>query len=192
MVDIVEIQDWLNLRKGYKMLETKSVDQILSVLRKFRSRYARGEPVTKAYQGAVEAVRKDYDVAYQTIGDLCRRRLELRTINDFYELLEKWVTGNAQPLIGVLLEHTGTENHHKIADHFKQNKHGSDVRKASPICGRGETFTLRLAADAAKKLKILSIESPSSSEWLSEVVAEVVEQHYENWLKEEFKGKEIV
>lgn len=173
------------------MLDPKSVDQILSVLRKFRSRYARGEPVTKSYQGAVEAVRKDYDVAYQTIGDLCRRRLELRTINDFYDLLEKWVTGNAQPLISVLLVHTGSENHHKIAEYFKKERPEFDARKTTTIGRQAEPFTLRLGADTAKKVKILSIENHSSLEWLSKLVAEVVEQRYENWLKKQFGERRI-
>jgi len=171
------------------MLHSKSVNQILDVLTKFRARHSRGEPVIKAYQGAVEDVRKDYHVAYQTIGDLCRRRLQLATINNFYNLLEQWIMGNAEPLLDVLLAHTIKQDHGKLSSYFYEGKQKFGTQKTASFALEGETFTFRLGGDAAKKLKILSIESGSSSEWLIQVVSEVVNRRYKDWLNDQL-GKE--
>lgn len=171
------------------MIQSKSVNQILNVLTKFRARHSRGEPIIKAYQGAVDEVRKSYDVAYQTIGDLCRRRLQLRTINDFYNLLEQLVLGNCKPLMDVLMAHTRREDHHRIANYFNQEKPKGSVESPPFPREEGETFTFRLSHDAGKKLKILSIESESPSEWLSQAVSEVVYRRYKDWLSDQL-GKE--
>jgi hypothetical protein len=165
------------------MLETKSVDQVLDVLSKFRVEHSRGYPVTKAYQSAVGEVRKKYGVAYQTIGDLCRRRLGLRTIEGFYGLLEKWVVGDAEPLISVLMDNTKEHNHGKLIGYFEK-KDGKVVEQKTDVCiTKRESFNLSLGCDTVKKIKVLSLmEDDNSSVWLSRVVSEIVEQRYANWL----------
>lgn len=171
------------------MLRSKSLNQILDVLTKFRARHSRGEPVIKAYQGAVDEVRKDYQVAYQTIGDLCRRRLQLSTINNFYNLLEQWVIGNPEPLLDVLLALTIKQDHDKLISYFDERNQKAGIQKTTSVPLERETFTFRLGGDAAKKLKILSIEIGSPSEWLSQVVSEVVNRRYKDWLNDQL-GKE--
>ena len=169
------------------MLQSKSVDQILDVLAKFRTRHSNGEPLIRAYQGAVEAVCKDYRVAYQTIGDLCRRRLQLPTINSFYNLLEQWVMGNPGPLLSVLQTHTTKRHHDKLCAYFGQGEQEVVAGKTTSITAKGETFTFRVSGDAAKKLKILSIESGSPAEWLSRTVPEVVNARYKDWLNDQLR-----
>lgn len=164
------------------MLKSKSVDQILDVLTESRARHSNGEPLIRAYQRAVEAVSKDYHVAYQTIGDLCRRRLQLPTINSFYNLLEQWVMGNPDPLMNVLQTHTTIQNHGKLNAYFGERK-----QEIASITTKGETFTFRLSDDAAKKLKILSIECGSPSEWLSRAVPEVINARYKDWLNDQIR-----
>ena len=166
------------------MLEPKSVDQFLDVLAKFRVGYNRGCSVPKAYQEAVEETRKKYDVAYQTIGDLCRRRLGLRTIEDFYGLLEKWVVGDNEPLISVLMSNTKEHNHSKIIDYFKEIDGKPSAQKANFCITKRESFNLSLGCDTAKRLKVLSLmEENDSSVWLSKVVSEIVEQRYTKWIE---------
>ena len=160
------------------MLASKSIEQILAVLTRFRAR-SRGEGVIKAYQRAVDEVRKDYDVAYQTIGDLCRRRLGLRDINQFHDLLEKWVAGNAEPLMSVLIGSTEGQNHDRIRNYF-QPENGGNVRFHDVV---QESFTFRLRCDIAQKLKVLSLMSGNSlPEWLSRIVSQIVQQRYKEWL----------
>ena len=173
----------------HKVLSPRSINQMFDVLTKFRIYYERRYTVDKAYQNAVEDVRKKYGVAYQTIGDLCRRRLELKVIREFYNLLGNWVAGNASPLISVLMAHTREEDHPKISDYFNQQKPKSHTERTAFVRSDEETFTFRLDGDAAKKLKILSIESGSPSEWLSQVVSEVVDRRYKDWLNDQL-GKE--
>jgi hypothetical protein len=170
------------------MLKPKSVDQFFDVLTKFKTEYAKGYPVAKAYQGAVEEIRKKYSVAYQTIGDLCRRRLGLRTIEDFYGLLEKWVVGDTEPLISVLMNNTKEYSHSKIFDYFKEIGGKPEKQKANSFVAKPEAFNLSLEHETAKKLKVLSLmEENNSSVWLSNAVSEIVEQRYAKWLDNQKK-----
>jgi len=81
-----------------KMTPETIYRQILPLLRFFRSRYRKGQPVHKAYRDAVREVAENTAVTYQTIGDACRRRLGLKKIDELYGLLERWVGGDAMPL----------------------------------------------------------------------------------------------
>jgi len=164
------------------MLRRESAKQVIHVLQRFRVRHRAGEAVVKAYQHAVDDARDKYDVAYQTIGDLCRRRLGLRSVNNFYNLLEKWTMGDSSGLARVLLEHTRSEDHDLIKDFFGE--------VASPPSrhteAKMEGFSVRLDGDRAKKLKVLSVvRDVDGTDWLSEAVSQVVDREYYEWLRAE-------
>ena len=170
------------------MLTSKSIEQILAVLTRIRARCLRHDSIKKAYQGAVYETSKNYDVTYQTIGDLCRRRLGLKNIDQFHGLLEKWIAGNAEPLMSVLISKTASRNHYKIRDYFGRKNHEFVVENTRPPGSEEESFTIRLPRDIAKRLKVLSLMSGDSlPKWLSEVVTQVVEQRYKEWLATQIK-----
>ena len=168
------------------MLKSRSVEQLLAVLNSFTGRYDNGEKsVIKAFQGAVDDVRKKYGVTYQTIGDLCRRRLRLRNVNEFYNLLEKWkIFGDFKLLDETIKRNAEQETHQKITDYFTGTysvSFGGDVSKLSSL--PEESFTFLLRTDIAKKLKILSVgESFSIPLWLSKKISQAVEEQYKDWI----------
>jgi hypothetical protein len=170
------------------MLKSRSVEQLLAVLNSFAGRYDNGEKsAVKAFQGAVDDVRKKYGVAYQTIGDLCRRRLKLRSINEFYNLLEQWkIFGNFKPLEETIKRNAKSETHQKITDFFAGTHNVPFVGDVSKSSLPEESFTFHLRTDIAKKLKILSVgESFSIPLWLSKKISQTVEEQYKGWISKE-------
>jgi len=164
------------------MLEMKSIEQIIAVMKKFWARHSGGDPVVKAYQCAVDHVSKQYGVAYQTIGDLCRRRLGLKSVNDLYNLLERWTVGDPQALMQTLMENSATEGHHVIRDFF-----GQEIQDGVKAPSKGsEPFSVRLSAAEARKLRaMLMVKDESLSEWLSKKVSELVNREYRLWVADE-------
>jgi len=75
-------------------LRSESIKQILCVLDNFWHQNRNGQSIQYAYREAVNFTAKKYLVRYQTIGDLCRRRLGLTTIYDFHAYLKQWVDGD--------------------------------------------------------------------------------------------------
>jgi hypothetical protein len=168
------------------MLKSKSVEQLFAVLNRFKVRYSGGESVPKAHQGAVDDVRRDYDVTYQTIGDLCRRRLGLKSINEFHSLLEKWLSGDYMPLMEILKKNTKEKNNQKISEFFGVTSGPSFQRDVPKLDLQDESFTFRLRANIAKKLKVLSVMGGESlPAWLSKTICQVVEEQYKNWLSKQ-------
>lgn len=66
-----------------------TLNQILEVLKYFKYNFDSGKPLVGSYQLAITNVAEEHDVTYQTIGDGCRRRLNLRAITVFTEVVEK-------------------------------------------------------------------------------------------------------
>ncbi len=166
------------------MLKRKSVEQIMAVLKRFQIRQRAGDPVTKAYQQAVEDVSKEYDVAYQTIGDLCRRRLGLGAINEFYNRLEKWVAGDPKPLAELLASHTSIEGRQLIEDFFQEDL----ARLPTTERDKTELFSVRIEGAQARKLKaMLLVKGISVSDWLSKCVTKFINEEYKSWLATEAK-----
>ena len=75
-----------------------SVQQLLDVLDRAYRNQAHGIPLPTAYHNAVRDVSNRYNVTYQTIGDLCRRRLGLDEIREFIDLLARWFRGETDPI----------------------------------------------------------------------------------------------
>ncbi len=179
---IVVLKDYCDNLRGFQMLTPKGVDQLLSVLTKFRSAYANGHHPSQSLQDAVDKVRKEYNVTYQTIEDLCRRRLGLERIERLHNLLEKWVIGDSDPLKNVLLQHADTICHRKISDYFNHEKPLS-ISQTSQL---QEPFTLRLDTNVVKKFKVLELMvGPSEPDWLAKKVSDIIDERYDKWLNEQ-------
>lgn len=169
------------------MLKSMTVKQMIDVLESFKVEYQRHHVVTKAYQTAVDKVSKKYGVAYQTIGDLCSRRMRLESINAFYNLLEKWMLGKPEPLKQLILRNTDTSARHEIVEYF------GNVAQGISGCNESfleeelfETFSIQLQKEKAKKLKVLSImNSLSVSDKLREQVEKAIEDEYRIWLRKQ-------
>lgn len=110
------------------MLQVQSVNQLLQVLDFTRRSHSRGTSLTAAYQDAIRDVSSRHHVRYQTIGDLCRRRLALGDIADFVNLLERWLRGDPEPLKFRILEHSVSAAHLGINGFFG----GGEAPRPSP------------------------------------------------------------
>jgi hypothetical protein len=166
------------------MLEMKSVEQIVAVLKRFHARQQAGDPIDKAYQQAIEEVSRQYRVAYQTIGDLCRRRLGLQAIHEFYDLLEKWTLGDPRPLAELLRRHTGVEGRQQIDAFFFEGV----AAPAVPVSDNVESISVSLKVSQARKLKaMLLVKGVPVSDWLSRNVSRLIDEEYKGWVAEEAK-----
>ena len=163
------------------------------VIQTFHANQQADESVPSIYQSAVEKTRRHFGVTYQTIGDLCRRRLNLQDIDDFYRLLGGWVGGDPMPLAQLLKEHT-PQSYHKEIDLALglSTAAGSAPRNDLAIAAKTEsameTFCFHLSKEQSHKIKALAeIEGLSIGEWLSSNVADLVTLGIQNWLRKEVK-----
>ncbi|HDH05115.1 MAG TPA: hypothetical protein ENH01_05290 [Nitrospirae bacterium] len=175
-----------------KNLQSKTLEQILEVIGITKSNYAAGIPLNRSYHMAVQKVADTYEVRYQTIGDACRRRLGLKDIQDFYNLLKEYLNGYPDVLISVLKEYTDSTQHGRI-DHFFQDypkamKAESTLRLS--LKPDYEVFSFRLDQNNAKKLKTIAVwEELSIPEWLSKTVKKIIEQQSREWAKSVLEGE---
>lgn len=137
------------------MLSRDSVDQLLYVLRLFRERYETGQPLRKAYRQAVRQAADHYGVAYQTLGDLCRRRLNLARISEFYALLQRWVDDDAGPLAACLAAASAVSAHEDI-DVFFRAELGSGADASTGASNELERISFRLPVREARMLRALA------------------------------------
>ncbi len=100
------------------MLRSRTITQLLEVMSLYRKNRQCGESIERSLQDAIQRVAKKYNVAYQTVGDGCRRRLKLASIEDLHALLLRWDQGESLALAGVLREHTEVANHRLINEFF--------------------------------------------------------------------------
>ena len=161
------------------MMNRQTVEQLLRVFRLFRERYARGDPLQRAYREAVREVANLHHVTYQTIGDGCRRRLKLSDIHQLYDLLACWAEGDSEPLAKQLKAASDPSSHDDIADFFRPYKSIVAVTPghtaASTSADRFDTFSFRLPQRDARMLRALAeIEGVSWPELLSRMVGKVV------------------
>lgn len=172
-------------------LEPKTLDQILEVIRIAKSNYTAGLPIDHSYQDAINKVATKYNVAYQTIGDGCRRRLNLINIKEFRDLLEGYYsTNNPNNLISLLKQHTNSKGQHeKIMQFFKMESDKEiDLEAVTPLVFSSkkvdEVISFRLSQESARQLKaISSLQGMSVSEWVAETIKKSVEQELKNWAR---------
>ncbi len=170
-------------------LTSKSLDQILEVIKKSKTNYLSGSPIHTSIRNGIEYVRKAYNLKYQTIEDGCRRRLGLKTIDDFRRVLLEYFNGNPNTIISILREHTDVDLHNKINEFFKVNiasiKKINEGIKNEPLSEQNsEVFSFRLDEETSKKLKlILGYIGISPSEWISKKIKKEVDEEVERLFK---------
>ena len=160
-------------------MKAQSVEQLLLVFGLFRERHARGEPLRRSYQEAVREVAHRYSVTYQTIGDGCRRRLLLNTIDELYTLLKYWVEGDPDPLAKQLKAASDHTVHDNISEFFESSAKSAVVtpRQVTPGTSESkfESFSFRLPQRYARMVRALAeIEGISPPEALSQLVITAV------------------
>ena len=142
------------------MMTPHTVQQLLQVFRLFHEYHTGGMPLNRSYHEAVRSVAKSFSVTYQTIGDGCRRRLELTNINELYEMLSAWVRGESRALLHQLKKHSDPAAHAEIEKFFSMTERTTPPSpKASFIsASKGESVavSLRLEARDARLFRALT------------------------------------
>lgn len=174
-------------------LSSKTLNQILEVIKKSKSQYISGSPIHTSIQTGIDYVSKSYKVTYQTIEDGCRRRLNLKTIDDFRRMLSEYFNGNPKNIISILREHTDVDLHNKINEFFKGNvtsfkKTSNEIRdQSSPKQipeQTTEVFSFRLDEETSKRLKVVSgYREISPSEWISKNIKRRIDEDIEELFK---------
>jgi len=138
-------------------MRTETLEQILKVISVAAQRYELGDGIDHAYQYAVSRVRREYDVAYQTIGDACRRRLGLDHIGEFKTMLVSSFEGDSSKLRDFLLRRTSVMHHDRVNVFFSKLKNG---RAASEIAAKQPdtfvTYTVQLRKGDSDVLRALA------------------------------------
>lgn len=159
------------------MLTSKTLQQILDVLKYSEYNHNSGRSITSSYQTAINRVAKEYDVTYQTIGDGCRRRLELRRIDEFRDLISKWLNGNEEPLVKVLKRKTPTRLHSKIDDFFKSKQ----ITNEKEFEKRENKISLKINIGESENryLKALSqIEGKEETDIISSIISDGIKDRF--------------
>lgn len=142
------------------MMTPHTVQQLLQVFRLFYENNASGMPLSRSYHEAVRTVAKNFSVTYQTIGDGCRRRLELANINELYEMLSAWLRGEPHPLLSQLKKHSDPVAHSEIEKFFSTTESAASPRpRAASMVFSKEEFVvvpMRLQARDARLLRALA------------------------------------
>lgn len=163
------------------MLNPNTVQQLLQVFRLFRENHMGGMIFQDSFHEAVRAVAKNYSVSYQTIGDGCRRRLELTNINELYEILSAWVRGDPRPLLHQLKKHSDPVTHSEIDKFFSTTEPTISPKSKSFVMSapkdESEAVSFRLPAHDARLLRALAeLEGISVGELTARVVSGTVRE----------------
>lgn len=167
------------------MLTEKTLDQILGVLELTSNYCESGLPVPKAYQKSVKDIANKYSVRYQTIADGCRRRLNLDNINEFIDLLNKWLGGSPDQLKKLLLNNVGNLDEYKVENFFDQNRTAS----TQPLIKRNveesfEAVTFKTTRSIASQLRSLAdAEGKSVQDYMNYIIQDHVDKHYVEYVK---------
>jgi hypothetical protein len=166
------------------MMNSHSIQYILQVFRAFRENQARGMPVPKSYQKAVKGVAQRHEIAYQTVGDGCRRRLGLNNINELYELLSAWVRGDSGGLIRQLKAKADSSTHAEIDQFFATIGSSTPLNQNVSIkdgtADEAEIVPLRLCVRDARMLRALAELAGTSA---GELAAAVIVPHVRERMK---------
>jgi hypothetical protein len=122
-------------------LTTGSVRQLLEVLEHAQRNYQRNIPFPTAYHDAVRDVSNRHRVTYQTIGDF-RRRLGLRDISEYLDLISRWLRGDPEPLRRRIKQHS-TPGVHDLIDQFFQNGDLATFKAEVPTTAPADDRTAR-------------------------------------------------
>jgi hypothetical protein len=186
------------------ILQRRTIDQILSVLKLFRDDYNAGHSLRDACHTAIRKTADRSSVTYQTIEDGCRRRLGLQVVDEFHELLDKWMKGNPSPLKQALMRVSSSSDHHLITSFFVSPTHekptdplpqNPPLRQITPLVSEStnqadsETFTFRIPSVKARLVKaIAEIEGQSVGAWLAQAISENVTNKWRDRITRELKN----
>ena len=136
------------------MITPHTVKQLLQVFHLFHANHTRGMPLNRSYHEAVRSVAEGSSVTYQTIGDGCRRRLELTSINELYEMLSAWVRSESRALLNQLKKCSDPAAHAEIERFFSMTE-VTTPSKPKPSF-ESVAVSLRLQARDARLLRALA------------------------------------
>ena len=157
-------------------MRQETLEQILKVISLAAQRYSIGDGVDRSYQYGVNRVSQEYKIAYQTIGDACRRRLGLDHVGEFKTMLKGCLDGDPSQLRDVLMRKTSRFYHDKINDFFSKliNVETTTEIKAK----KPDTFvpyTVQLKKSDSDILKALAqLLSSEPEEILADVAVEAI------------------
>ncbi|MCF7954508.1 MAG: hypothetical protein K9M75_01780 [Phycisphaerae bacterium] len=167
------------------MLRADSIRQMEDVLAIVKAKYNKGTNIKKACREAIEEVSKRYEKRYQTINDLCTRRLN-QNIDSFYLQIAEWLHGKPQMLIKAIQDHIDSHSLNEITLFLNSDANQKESSFRTQRVLNEETFSFRLDNHVAKKLKVLAISSEEdTAEWLTMAVTEIINQKYNLWLSEQ-------
>jgi len=171
------------------MLTERTLDQILEVLARTVENFHAGHAVPKAYQKAVKGVAADYSVRYQTIADGCRRRLNLKNINNFIGLLDDWLSGSPKKLIETLEQNVSETDHYKIRRFFKEVPYETLGEEVNGDGENKKTISLSIEAKYFSQLKLISQDrSMSIQQILEPIINEFINRQFLEYFKKQFNS----
>jgi len=138
-------------------MRLETLEQILKVIAVTSRRHDFGDGIDRSYQYAVNQVSREYGVAYQTIGDACRRRLGLDSIGEFQAMLKSALNGHPEELRGVLIRGTSPFHYNRINDFFSKLKNGeTKMEIMEDKTDRFIRYTIQLSKNDSDVLRALS------------------------------------
>ena len=166
----------------------KTTLQILSVINKTREFHLAGDTLEKAYQQAVGYVAKSSDVFYQTIGDACRRRLDLKDRDEFLDLLRLWLDNGSTRLEDLIKSKADEKGKREVDSFFMKSSQKMQppltVEPVKKVETETELFSIRVSKGVGDQIRIISeAKNKSAPEWLSARVSEVVNQEFTEWFQ---------
>lgn len=138
-------------------MRQETLEQILKVISLAEQRYSIGNGIDRSYQYGVSRVAQEYGIAYQTIGDACRRRLGLDHVGEFKTMLKACFEGDSSKLRDVLMGRSSRFHHDKITDFFsKLESVGTTTEIKAEKPDKFVTYTVQLRKSDSDVLKALS------------------------------------
>lgn len=138
-------------------MRQETLEQILKVISLAARRYSIGDGIDRSYQYGVKRVSQEYGIAYQTIGDACRRRLGLDHVGEFKTMLKDCLEGDPSQLRDVLIRKNLRFYHDKINDFFSELRNGeatTEIKAKKP--DTFVTYTVQLRKSDSDVLKALA------------------------------------
>ncbi len=138
-------------------MRSETLEQILKVISVAAQRYNHGDGIDHSYQYGVSRVSQEYGIAYQTIGDACRRRLGLNRVGEFKTMLKASFEGDTNKLSNVLLSKTPRFYHDRINDFFSKltnNRATTEAEGKEP--DTFVTYTVKLRKGDSDVLRALA------------------------------------
>jgi hypothetical protein len=170
-----------------------SVQQVLEVLEHAQRSHKRGTPFPTAYHDAVRDVSNRHHVTYQTIGDF-RRRLGFRDIDEYLDLIGRWLRGDADAIRRRIKQHS-TPGAHALIDQFFRGERtspatspatsvgsqGSDLRSGeqAPIVPPTDSEELRLHLSPEMRRRLSLAHLAKVAPTLEETAVVLLERGFE-------------